>query len=93
MTPGRGGRRGGGDGDENKKQRRYFGGGTGATLLSFPVTPRQIADAVEARGECAVSFLDGNADFGWRWWSEVNCSMLRPSLRETAAFWDNSPQT
>ena len=62
----------------------------GGALLSFPVTPRQIADAVEARGEGAVSFLDGDADFGWRW-SEVNCSMFRPSLRETAVFWDNSP--
>ena len=34
-----------------------------------------------------------SADFGWRWWSEVNCRMLRPSLRETTAFRDNSPQT
>ena len=40
-----------------------------------------------------MSFLDGDADFVRRRWSEVNRSMLRPSLRETAAFRDNPPQT
>lgn len=88
---------GGGDGDGNgdkaKKQRRNFGKGKGAALLSFPVTPRQIDDAIAARGEGAVSFLDGDADFGRKRWSQVNRGMLRPTLLEAAESRDNPPQT
>ena len=76
------------------------------SVLEVPIAPCDIANAIDSRGEGAISFLDDKADFDRERWSSVNKEMLgvrhtnnsshiRSSLRTSLSdgHHSDSPQT